>query len=75
MEWIDGGPDVLARVHVAERVPMGVHTDPIFDRDVLEPRVAATQPASARAGPQQLVLSAEADCIEASAHLRGPTNL
>lgn len=43
LTWIDPptGRGVLAAVASAELEPMGVKTDPTFDRDVLEPLVAA----------------------------------
>jgi hypothetical protein len=43
LTWIEppGKTNVLEAVALAERVPMGVKTDPEFDRDVLERRVTA----------------------------------
>jgi hypothetical protein len=43
LTWIEPpqGNNILDAVAMAERVPMGVKTDPEFDRDILEPRVRA----------------------------------
>jgi hypothetical protein len=43
LTWIEppGKTNVLEAVALAERVPMGVKTDPEFDRDILERRVTA----------------------------------
>lgn len=63
--WIDPpeGIDVLAAVAEAERVPMGVKTDPEFDRDVLEPLVRAHGDAR-RGGASARVLEVRAEEIQ-----------
>jgi hypothetical protein len=57
LTWIEppSGCSVLAAVAAAERVPMGVKTDPQFDQDVLAPLVTAYNKARrAHATPAEL---------------------
>jgi hypothetical protein len=53
---------VLAAVALAEREPMGVKTDPVFDQDVLAPLVQAYNEAR-RGGASQAELAHRADTI------------
>ncbi len=61
--WIKGAEDIYARIAQAELIPMGIRTDPLFDRDVLEPKVAAYGQAR-RSGASPARLSALARKIE-----------
>jgi hypothetical protein len=54
---------VLDAAAVAEREPMGIKTDPVFDRDVLAPLVQAYNEAR-RAGAPQVALTYRADTIQ-----------
>jgi hypothetical protein len=65
LTWIEPPPnvDVLRAVALAERVPMGVKTDPEFDRDILEKRVAAYNEAR-RANAGAADLRRRADLIQ-----------
>jgi hypothetical protein len=53
LTWIEPprGTNVLDAVALAERVPMGVKTDPEFDRDILERRVTAYNDARRSSAP------------------------
>lgn len=62
LAWFDDSDDVFSAVAAAELVPMGVKTDPDFDRDVLEPLVTAYNEAR-RAGASREVLSRHAAAI------------
>jgi hypothetical protein len=63
--WIEPpeGEDVLAAVARAERIPMGVKTDPEFDKDVLEPLVHAYNE-SLREGASDRVLAVRVAAVE-----------
>ncbi len=67
LTWIEppGGCSVLRAVADAERIPMGVKTDPDFDRDVLEPLVTAYNEAL-RAGAEAAELTRHADRIRSA---------
>jgi hypothetical protein len=64
LAWIDPpkGRNVLVSVTQAEQEPMGVHTDPLFDRDVLVPLVEAYNTAR-RNGASASALSYRANGI------------
>jgi len=64
LTWLDPPNDqnLLAAVANAERVPMGVKTDPDYDRDVLLPLVISYNE-SRRAGSSQALLDAKAQLI------------
>lgn len=65
LAWIEPprNTNILDAVALAERVPMGVKTDPEFDRDVLEPRVAAYNQAR-RGGARAVELRQRAGLIQ-----------
>lgn len=64
LAWIDPPPGVhvLDAVALAEREPMGIKTDPVFDQDVLAPLVQAYNEAR-RAGASQTELAYRVDTI------------
>lgn len=64
LTWLEPpiGQNLLAAVARAERVPMGVKTDPDYDRDILAPLVISYDDAR-RAGSSPAVLAVKAQLI------------